>query len=349
LITRQYESSKFAPDALVRTLARVAAVWGTEVDELGISARHQFGEGTSHGRNHVPNDLVGLTSFDDIITALGVQANLPRANGSSTPPQFHHLLLRKTESGLLEVSVSVTDDLSDRLGTTAVDLRKEMETVDAIVAGLGFSPAAGETLSLSLGKGRKSVRRRRLRTAERITLLLAAVVTIAVGVLTLLGLPPITWLDPDTKGRPSTPSVSTATTNVPSARGTQPNTGKGYPLPGDDSRFIGDATYEDGSHVIAGKVFTKIWAIQNVGRVLWEGRYLARIGRADDPTQLRSATREPIPTTPAGAIVQVSARLTAPDSPGPYRADFKMVDQQGQVTFPNHDPLYVEVVVDARK
>jgi DNA-binding XRE family transcriptional regulator len=43
---------------------------------------------------------------------------------------------------------------------------------------------------------------------------------------------------------------------------------------GDNSAFIADVTFPDGSLVLPNQTFTKTWEIQNVGKVAWKNRYL---------------------------------------------------------------------------
>lgn len=114
---------------------------------------------------------------------------------------------------------------------------------------------------------------------------------------------------------------------------------------GDRSRFIGDVSIPDGTKVRAGQRFRKVWEIQNVGTAPWDNRYLAREGPHNDPRRLKSARRVRIPYTLPGERCQIAVNVVAPDEPGSYTAEWKMVDRSGRYLLPNQRPVFVSVDV----
>ncbi len=139
--------------------------------------------------------------------------------------------------------------------------------------------------------------------------------------------------------------LRTAGTAVAAAGGA-PSTPRDRPLvAGDDSRFVADVTIPDGTSVRVGERFTKVWEIQNTGRVPWRGRSLQRQGVLDAPGLCHSPERVPIPYTQPGDHVRIAVDFVAPSLPGSCRVDWKMVDAGLHLTFPNKQGLYVIVNV----
>ncbi|MER6943961.1 NBR1-Ig-like domain-containing protein [Nonomuraea sp. NPDC000554] len=111
----------------------------------------------------------------------------------------------------------------------------------------------------------------------------------------------------------------------------------------DDSEFVGDVTYPDGSKVRQGLPFTKVWRIRNTGTTTWEGRHLARINAGP----CRSPKTVAIPPTPPGQTADIAVKVQAPDKPGNCRIYWKMTDAQGQELFPHKRPVFLDVRVGA--
>lgn len=121
--------------------------------------------------------------------------------------------------------------------------------------------------------------------------------------------------------------------------------------PRDVSRFVRDIELVDGTVVSPNARFRKTWEIQNVGSVVWEGRYLERVGAPEGPGLIKSPVRAPVPTTRPGDVVQLTVELEAPSTEGTSTARFKMADKDGNLCFPNRyrEGLFVTVnVVEER-
>ncbi|GAA4231473.1 hypothetical protein FHR32_003482 [Streptosporangium album] len=129
------------------------------------------------------------------------------------------------------------------------------------------------------------------------------------------------------------------------------NTDKGNPqaaptptagkISGDDSEFVGDITYPDGSKVRQGSSFEKVWRIRNAGTVSWEGRRLARMNTGP----CRSPEAVDIPSTAPGQTVDIMVRVRAPNRPGNCRIYWKVIDARGQTLFPLKRPVFLDVQV----
>jgi transcriptional regulator with XRE-family HTH domain len=107
-----------------------------------------------------------------------------------------------------------------------------------------------------------------------------------------------------------------------------------YPLEGDQATFISE-TPPDGSTVACGTTFTKTWSIRNSGTVPWHGRRLRRIGPTLGPWTLGSERFTPIPDTEPGEPVSIYVQLRAPQMETAAVAQWKMVDADDLIYFPD--------------
>lgn len=129
----------------------------------------------------------------------------------------------------------------------------------------------------------------------------------------------------------------------------------------DATGFIADVTVPDNSTVMVDQVFTKIWAIQNIGYVDWLGRQLVCVDKPienlpvvngfDPPSAQRGLMPAQqsidIPETLSGQTVHLSVEFTAPSYPCSVFSYWKMIDAQGEFCFPQSEGLscYVQVVL----
>ena len=124
-----------------------------------------------------------------------------------------------------------------------------------------------------------------------------------------------------------------------------------YPLDGDQATFVSE-TPPDGSTVPCGAVFTKTWTIRNSGTVPWHGRRLRRVGPATGPWTLTSARLTSIRDTEPGETVSISVQLKTPQMETAAVAQWKMVDKDELLYFPDRYSvglaLYVLVGHEAR-
>ena len=128
---------------------------------------------------------------------------------------------------------------------------------------------------------------------------------------------------------------------------------------GDHSAFVQDTTCPDGSLVLVGQRFSKTWELQNVGRVVWENRFLRCVDeevmiytRCGETLLVANSlvpdqTQVPMPTTKPGDKVQVTVEFTAPKQPCTVMSYWKTVFEDGTHCFPKSVGTWVQVRVIA--
>jgi peptidoglycan hydrolase-like protein with peptidoglycan-binding domain len=139
-----------------------------------------------------------------------------------------------------------------------------------------------------------------------------------------------------------TPSAETATETLPAATPTDTlvptSTDTPVPtptmtpteIPCNQARFVSDVTIPDGTKFSPNENFKKTWRLKNTGSCTWTSGYdIVFINgdamNAPDSVQITSASVAP------GGEVNVSANMTAPDSPGTYRGNWKLRDGSNHV------------------
>ena len=138
-------------------------------------------------------------------------------------------------------------------------------------------------------------------------------------------------------------------------------TSDGAKIEGDGASFA-DVTYPDNSNVPVNQTFIKIWQIQNVGDVDWEGRQFICVdtvpiinvdlpeGIKPPPSSLGltpTSRTVLMPFTKSGEIAQIVVEFTAPPHPCSVFSYWKMIDTAGEFCFPNLVGLYCHVNVIA--
>jgi hypothetical protein len=95
----------------------------------------------------------------------------------------------------------------------------------------------------------------------------------------------------------------------------------------DAAEFVNDVTYPDGSSVSLGGSFTKIWRLQNVGTCTWSTSYSLVFVSGE---RFGAPTAISLPGSVApGQTIDLSINLTAPNSSGRYRSDWKLRNASG--------------------
>jgi hypothetical protein len=126
---------------------------------------------------------------------------------------------------------------------------------------------------------------------------------------------------------------------------------------GDQSAFLADITFPDGALVLPNQTFTKVWELQNVGKVAWENRYLqcmdeeivvtTRTGEIIELGQnlIPEAHRIAIPFTAAGDSVRISVNFTAPTQPMTVLSYWKATYHDERLCFPKSVGVWCKVRV----
>lgn len=136
---------------------------------------------------------------------------------------------------------------------------------------------------------------------------------------------------------PTASAISPPPSDTPTPKAT------GSLVSGDNSAFVTDVTYPDGTKVSEGQKFIKKWEIKNIGSDLWAARYLAPIGSSTGLCTY--PPRVKIPVTRPGEDVIISVPVTASDSPGICFVTWKMVTATGTPYFPNEIGIWFNVKV----
>lgn len=142
---------------------------------------------------------------------------------------------------------------------------------------------------------------------------------------------------------PVQPTATRTPTNIPT-RTLVPTEA----IPCDRAAFVSDVTIPDGTEMDPGENFTKTWRLKNTGSCTWTSGYdLYFFGQdamgGPASVQLTNSTVAPNQT------VDVSVDLTAPNSPGEYRGDWKLRNSSNVVfgLGASGAPFYVEIVVSS--
>lgn len=117
----------------------------------------------------------------------------------------------------------------------------------------------------------------------------------------------------------------------------------------DRAGFVRDVTIPDGSVVLPGMTFVKVWELENKGTCAWNPNYTLVF--ANDGNSMSGAASQPLITSGTiapGSKVQVAITLTAPSQPNDYRGYWILRNDKGQ-TFGLGDnadkAFYVDITV----
>jgi hypothetical protein len=95
-----------------------------------------------------------------------------------------------------------------------------------------------------------------------------------------------------------------------------------------DAAFVADVTVPDGAVFEPGARIDKIWRIRNSGSCPWESGSTWVFVSGD---QMGAAPSQAVPTTAAGANVDIGVTMYAPSTPGTYTGYWRMKSPSGQV------------------
>jgi hypothetical protein len=108
---------------------------------------------------------------------------------------------------------------------------------------------------------------------------------------------------------------------------------------------MADVTYPDGTKVPEGQSFIKKWEVKNIGSVPWIGRYLEPDGKVTGACTYPS--RVPVPATYPGKTAIISVPVVASSTPQVCFVTWKMVNEAGDLYFPNEEGMWFNVTIVA--
>lgn len=119
-----------------------------------------------------------------------------------------------------------------------------------------------------------------------------------------------------------------------------------------DTGFVTDVTFPDNSCVQPNEVFTKTWAVMNTGKESWCGWSLVcqdtpPCGNSNVNQLIPEQWSIAIPDTPPGEKVTLCVTFRAPSQPCRVISYWKSIDAQGNLMFPDKQPLSCLVKVSS--
>lgn len=139
--------------------------------------------------------------------------------------------------------------------------------------------------------------------------------------------PTIRLSDTPTSTPSSAPSATPTATPQPTETPVPSPTPSETPLPCNQAQFLRDVTIPDNTQVSPGSDFIKTWQLRNTGDCIWNTNYEV-VFVSGESFEFVEGVRLQQNVFP-GDIVNVSAFLTAPDSPGFHRGGFMLRADDG--------------------
>lgn len=115
-----------------------------------------------------------------------------------------------------------------------------------------------------------------------------------------------------------------------------------------EARFVADITIPDRMCVSRGTELVKVWRIRNAGNCPWGPSHTLNMLVFDSGDQLSSVTEVALPhAVQPGEVVDIEVPITAPDTPGRYRSNWKLRTNEGALigVGARGVPFYVEIIV----
>ena len=114
----------------------------------------------------------------------------------------------------------------------------------------------------------------------------------------------------------------------------------------DEAAFLADVTIPDGKELDPGVSFTKTWRLFNAGSCTWNqfyDLYFVTGNQMGGPNRKQLTALE----VPAGAVIEISVDLVAPQEPGTYTGYWGIKNTNGNPfgIGPQGNPFYVQIVV----
>ncbi len=90
--------------------------------------------------------------------------------------------------------------------------------------------------------------------------------------------------------------------------------------------FLQDVTIPDGTTLLPGQSFNKVWRVRNSGTCAWTPNYRLTFVGGDGLTQIVSVA---VPNTPPNGSVDLLVPMTAPNRPGSFTSNWQMQSPSG--------------------
>lgn len=137
-----------------------------------------------------------------------------------------------------------------------------------------------------------------------------------------------------------TPSLTLTVTIMPTSLVITPTLTPALPVGQDNSVFTGKETIPDGTKFTPGIKFSKSWQFMNNGQTTWTTAYsLVFVSGA----QMGGPESVPLKIEVlAGRIVDITLDLSAPETPGAYKGNWRLRNSNGQFF---GDLVYVQIEV----
>jgi len=144
-----------------------------------------------------------------------------------------------------------------------------------------------------------------------------------------------------------TEALSPTETPFPTPSDTPAPSPTNTPIPCDQISFVSDITIPDGTVMVPGQKFNKIWRLKNTGSCTWTSGYSV-VFSSGEAMGAPAAIQLTTGTVAPGGEFDVSLDLEAPVIAGTHRADFKLRNTNG-IVFGLGDksgPFFVEIKVE---
>jgi predicted secreted protein len=136
---------------------------------------------------------------------------------------------------------------------------------------------------------------------------------------------------PFEQGVPPSKTFNATVVVKPAAAAPTPTTASQAAACGNVAQFVTDVTIPDGTILLPGQAFKKVWRVLNTGTCTWNANYqLVFVGGES----MTPANVLPIPSTPLGATADLVVPMVSPDVSGPHVGRWEMRSDQGTVFGP---------------
>lgn len=95
----------------------------------------------------------------------------------------------------------------------------------------------------------------------------------------------------------------------------------------DNSAFIADVTVPDKTLLAPGQVFDKTWTFKNTGTCIWKSGYTIVFSSG---AAMKGNTRSINLAVAPGELINVTVKLTAPNTPGDYTGVWRLANGKGE-------------------